>query len=423
MAEAAFRAGFGECDITPPIGVALCGGLRPRASVSVGTPLSVRALALDDGQRAAAIVAVDLCVLAHEIVDAATAAIAERTGIPPEHVLVAASHTHAGPYTSGVFSPEGCLDSHYLALLPRYIADAATLAHERLEPASVGVASGRHEESSHYRRVLLKSGYVRNTWLRPDPDEVVGPAGEIDPEVGFVMVKNAQEEPIASVFNYTLHANCHEPPNNRIDGSYPVRVDQHLRDAIASPTLYTAGACGNLNPTAGANQVGEALAKELLRLADGLQTTPDVRLWAKKVEVTLPLRDFSKLRIDAIRRDWPDGEEVFREEWRRLHEAGDTEVKTWLQVLAINDVAFVANPGELCVELGREIKRQSPFAYTYVVELANDYVGYIPHRAAYDEGGYELLDARSAKVAAEAGEIVVAESVRLLEEAREAMAG
>jgi hypothetical protein len=59
------------------------------------------------------------------------------------------------------------------------------------------------------------------------------------------------------------------------------------------------------------------------------------------------------------------------------------------------------------VELGLEIKEKSPFKHTFVVELANDYVGYIPTRIAFEEGGYETLNARSSKVAPEAGELVV----------------
>ena len=387
----------------------------------MSTPLSARAMALSNGQAVVVIVAVDLCVLGSDIVDRATALIEERTGIPASHVMVAASHTHAGPYTAALFSTSDVLDEHYLALLPRYLADAATLAHQNLVPAEIGAASGAHSASSHYRRVRLKAGHVRNTWMKLDPAEVVGPVGEIDPEVGVLMAKTATGEPLAVVFNYTLHANCHDGPRNCIDGSYPVRVDERLRQALGATGIYTAGACANINPTAGPDAVAQALTAEILRVADGIETRAEAPLFAKKIDVTLPLRDFSELRIDAIRRDWPDGEDVFVEEWRKLHEAGDTDVHTSLQVLAIGDTAFVANPGELFVELGREIKARSPFGRTYVVELANDYVGYIPPRAAYEEGGYELLDARSAKVAPEAGAIVVERSLDLLCEAAQAL--
>ena len=65
------------------------------------------------------------------------------------------------------------------------------------------------------------------------------------------------------------------------------------------------------------------------------------------------------------------------------------DVKTWVQAVLIGDMAFVGVPGEFFTMLGQEIKRRSPFRYTYVFELANDYIGYIPDQAGFDRGGYQ----------------------------------
>ena len=416
------RAGTAATDITPPIGTALCGGLHPRESVGLDTPLSAKAVVFDRGDTAVAIVSVDLCVLGKGFVDRATALIEARTGIPADHVMVAASHTHAGPYTEPLFSSDADCNAAYLALLPHYIADAATTAYARLTPAQVGACSGREDTSGHYRRVGLKNGHVRNTWIKPYPDEAVGPLGEIDPEVGVMLTQTAAGDTLSVVFNYSLHANCHDK-RNHIDASYPVRVARRVESAIGGMTSYTPGACGNINPSGTVDGIADALADEVLRVIPGIQTRSDVGLHAHKAQIELPLRDFSRARVEAMQRDWPGAEDVFTEEWRRLHEAGDSTVGTSVQVLAIGDTAFVGTPGELFVELGRAIKEASPFPHTYVVELANDYVGYIPTRAAFDEGGYEVLDARSSKVGPGAGEIVVAECVKLLNDAAGPRAG
>jgi hypothetical protein len=263
----------------------------------------------------------------------------------------------------------------------------------------------------------MRYGGVRNTWMKLDNDQTVGPAGEIDPELGVVLTKDASGNVLSVIFNYSLHANCHVSWN-LIDGSYPPRVAKIVEGKIGGMTSYTAGACGNINPVAKPDPTASRIAEEILRVVPTITTTPDVRLRARKLDLDLPLRDFSRLRIEAIRRDWPgaDAEAVFTEEWEHLHKAGRRTVSTSLQVLAIGDTAFVAVPGEFFVELGREIKKRSPFKRTYVVELANDYVGYIPTRAAFEEGGYEVLDARSSKVGPEAGEIIVKESARILAE-------
>ena len=65
------------------------------------------------------------------------------------------------------------------------------------------------------------------------------------------------------------------------------------------------------------------------------------------------------------------------------------ERKTWLHVLLIGDVAIVGVPAEYFTSLGIDIKRRSPFKYTFVAELASDWIGYLPDREGHDLGGYQ----------------------------------
>ena len=71
-------------------------------------------------------------------------------------------------------------------------------------------------------------------------------------------------------------------------------------------------------------------------------------------------------------------------------------------------------PGELFCELGLRIKINSPYKYNFIVELANDYIGYIPTTEAFRQGGYETWLATSSKVAPEAGENIVQETLYML---------
>jgi hypothetical protein len=87
--------------------------------------------------------------------------------------------------------------------------------------------------------------------------------------------------------------------------------------------------------------------------------------------------------------------------------------KTWIQVVLVGDIAFVGVPGGLFGELGLEIKRRSPFRYTYVVGLANDFMGYLPDAEAFDLGGYQTW-AHVAISERGTGEAIVNEAVRIL---------
>ena len=77
------------------------------------------------------------------------------------------------------------------------------------------------------------------------------------------------------------------------------------------------------------------------------------------------------------------------------------------------EIAWVSLPGEIFVELGLAIKKRSPFAQTFLVELGNEDIGYIPDRRSYAEGNYEP---ESARCAAGSGERLVEAAVRLLGE-------
>jgi hypothetical protein len=73
--------------------------------------------------------------------------------------------------------------------------------------------------------------------------------------------------------------------------------------------------------------------------------------------------------------------------------------------------------GEVFNELGKAIKSASPFRTTFVMTHCNGAAGYVPARASYEEGGYEV---QSSPFAPGAGEQLVEEVTRLLRELKEA---
>ena len=87
-----------------------------------------------------------------------------------------------------------------------------------------------------------------------------------------------------------------------------------------------------------------------------------------------------------------------------------------VQVIALGpDLAFVALPGEIFVELGLFVKHNSPFRHTIIAELANGSVGYVPTKRAFEEGNYEPVSARCAPGS---GEQIAETAVKLLKEVR-----
>ena len=78
-------------------------------------------------------------------------------------------------------------------------------------------------------------------------------------------------------------------------------------------------------------------------------------------------------------------------------EKHDTPLLGEVQVITFGDeLAVVGLPGEIFVELGLALKKASPFKHTFIAELANGSVGYVPNAEAYPQGAYEVVSARGA---------------------------
>jgi hypothetical protein len=76
------------------------------------------------------------------------------------------------------------------------------------------------------------------------------------------------------------------------------------------------------------------------------------------------------------------------------------EEEAELTAIAVGDCALAAAPGELFVETGLALKARAP-CRLLIAGLANGYLGYLPHVAAFREGGYETTAARCAPGQAE----------------------
>ncbi len=411
----ALKVGVAKIDITPPVGVYLSGGLRKRVADRVGTPLYAKALVLSNDVTQIGFLALDLLVIEKETIASAGDIIRQQTGMDIENIMVSASHTHSGPYTStNIFDGEEGIDEEWFSALPDKMAEAIFLAYQGMKEAKVGVGSGCEESICYNRRMKMKDGTAWNSWLNPPKDQIVGVCGPIDPEVGVLKVENTDGSTLGAIINFSCHNNAGGIPGISADfAEYATKVIENV-EGRTSVALFMPGACGNIGPKPDAKKTGKILGAEALKTLVKTPTVQDVRLAAIRREIDLPLRKF-ELQLAEIRKIWPSGEDVFRKEMEFLKQVEENHISTYVQTLAIDNTAFVAVPGEMFVELGLEIKQKSPFEHTFVVELANDYVGYIPTRVAFEEGGYETLNARSSRVAPEAGEIIVENAISMLE--------
>ena len=122
-------AGSAEVVITPPLGVSMAGYYHDRRADDVLDDLYARALVVQSGETAAALVVCDLIGLDRADTLEARAMIEERVGIPPTQVMICCTHTHTGPITSpwpdmGMFPDEA-----YMNVLKHKIIEHSLIQH------------------------------------------------------------------------------------------------------------------------------------------------------------------------------------------------------------------------------------------------------------------------------------------------------
>jgi hypothetical protein len=73
-------------------------------------------------------------------------------------------------------------------------------------------------------------------------------------------------------------------------------------------------------------------------------------------------------------------------------EAGEDTVQTEVQGIRIGECVIVTSPAELLVQVGLNVKRQSPYKHTFVAACSNGYIHYGPPAEDYPRGGYEVTE-------------------------------
>ena len=83
------KAGISEVNITPPVGVSMCGfAARGGPSEAIHDELYARVLVLDDGKTQVAIVGADVISFAPDLVSGIREMVEHSVGIPGGHILL-----------------------------------------------------------------------------------------------------------------------------------------------------------------------------------------------------------------------------------------------------------------------------------------------------------------------------------------------
>ena len=430
------QAGFGKISISPSIGAPLAGfAARQGVCEGIHDDLFARALVIEKNGKAVALVSLDLLAVSSEFVECVRANIERRTGIQKDAVMIAATHTHAGPVTIRTFfNPDETLDGNYMERLAKAIEDSVAAAFDKKFPARIGAGSG------------FVSGIGVN---RRTPDKL-----PIDEEIGIIKIADRQGETQGVFINYACHPTVLGSNNLLATGDFPHFTVEKIEQSIGGFAMFVNGTQGNISMghsselsaigiiTPGrtfehAEELGHKLADAALEALPSIKASENVEISSETIPFSLPLKEYPSPTETAqvlkkteeylqsldgnVKEDGAELYKLLRAKSDALYASienfyavetekfTDRTMEIELQGIRLGDAVFIAVPAEVFVEIGLQLKKYAP-QKTYIVGIANGYIGYMPTRESYKIGGYEVV---SARCAAEAHELFIDKAIEL----------
>ena len=412
------RAGAASRDITPDLKGDFFGYVRPDLRArGVALRLHAHALVLDDGTNMIGVLTLDLGA------PLITRGVLERVadlGFDLSNLVIAATHTHAGPNKPG-------------ERIAHQAAAALREAHDRRRPARA--AWGRtHLPDANRNRSL--EAHLANHGLDLYPGTAtddLDPQGADHPRDITVRVLRVEEEdgkPLAAWGHFAAHPTTFIPANTSFSADYPGAATHHFRAGFPTPpvAIVTNGTEGDLitrydevSSHALADRIGHRVATAMRRAWDdaadtsgdhvlsgateriryaGQQVAPGERV-ASRAWFGLPFLGggqngpsfFYGLGLEGRRRPRWLADRVHGRKIRVAPAPWSPHAD--ITVLRVGDTLLLSVPGEPTVETGRRMVDAAIDAAgeeitdALVVGLAQAYRGYFTTPQEYDQQHYE----------------------------------
>ena len=437
-----FKAGFARTDITPPMGSFMPGYFKDRRAKEVLDPLQINCVAFSDGKTTALVMQVDAEAVSDAVADRMRDAIVKSTGVNRDAILIHASHTHDGGYLAMSIGKDASgkpvypknateVDRIYVDMSVTRAADVAVSAIRDLAPASLSYQRSEAKRISFGRRYLMKDGKVRTNPGTGNPD-IVRPAGTPPDETVQVLRIDRKGVPAICIINFQCHPD--------VVGGETITADWPGLTRVVFEAATMGGAhCMVINGTQG--DVNHCNVKPLPGELNGLTRDFDavdrgydhswhmanviaaaaLSVWIKCIPIEAGEIGFatSTVRVPAQKaKDTDEKNLAWAKEVCAKHDAGRDAELPWKEMELTTEVARAARicrmanhpdyhdlpiyavsigkslafggfPGEPFNDIGKAVKKASPFTLTILSCLTNGSRGYFPFSDSFKEGGYE----------------------------------
>ena len=414
------KAGFARVDMTPPLGTPLAGYFEMRYADGVLDPLSLNALALNDGEKTIVIITSDVLMIRMDVCNTLREMISERTGVPADHILINSLHPHTSLRIGGRVGKGSPVvtDQAYLNVFYRKFCDVAQMAISDLADATFSTAV-QHAvaDISFVRRYYLKEGRLVTNPFDQTPDQIQGPAAKSDNDVRLVRFVREGAKDIALV-NFATHPDV--IGGTKISADWPGFVRRFVEEGQNAHCIFMNGFQGDTNHI-------NFMVKKEDRFPNGKRylhaeymgrvvADTVAQMWDKTVAHD-NYKIFAEMRC-VFNKCSTRGEEHYAEcrAFIDRYNAGDYSVKrtpsgfdvpeatriAWIPeqpvyhkipvtVLGMGDVAFFGLGGEPFTEYAHNARAACPDKFVLTATCANGGEGYLPSQQAFEQGGYEVV--------------------------------
>ena len=355
-----FKAGAAVRVITPDPLLPVSGGVgRPNPVTEKKGDLYVRALVFEKGVERIAVVGIDNLGWPAVLGDKSRELI---KGIPPENILIGATHTHSAPDAYGFPDEKGEVgaDLEYLEWCVKQIADAVNEAVRTLEPAVLKTAVGEAR------------GKIAYNYYAPEL---------YDPRCGVIQAiatgGQNKGKPIVTLVNYATHPEIIGSDRGILTPDLCGPMYSRIEQKAGGIALFMNSAQGGMvtadnrrahreeaNDWAECIRIGELMADEALRIIEQAEVQENPVLYCTSRTIDLPV-DSEMMRF--ILNNSPIG----------LGSSENNIISTRLNLLNIGTAQAITIPGEALPNIGYYIKRHMSTEHPFLFGLTNDAFGYI----------------------------------------------
>ncbi len=408
------KCGFYEKEITPPLGGDMPGYYSHRYTTAVEDKLYAKTVvfsASGEAADAAAIIVLDVVELPPEFCEAVRARGAELSGIPADHIVISANHSHYGMTVGDCISDA---DEEYVAVAARLIGDTVELARQRLQPCKLTYGIGEAKNVCYVRDYVLDDGCIV-TNASKYLEHIIRPYSEPDEDLPVLAAYDEEGKPLGALFTLALHQDT--TGKKAYSGDYSSEVSKQLK-AVYGPefvSVYLPGFSGDVNhcDTMGRKamkqaidageaeetaalkynklnhrKIGKVVAEAVQKvMEEGSEPIEGDRVAAMRTDRAFPCRHASEEELAHAR--WVAEDQKNRKDkydmtgqnssLMLLYEEAFKGVETFnlpIQTLQIGEVTLFATPGEIYHQYGARLKEKRP--KWLIAELCNTAIGYVP---------------------------------------------